>query len=134
MDNSIYTVLAKGWVIEHDVQDMYTVWAPDQRACGSLARALDTGVLSGRPYQDITIPPVVMRALARHGRAIECTPAFLRNVALGEYLLRAPFASEVYQRGAYDRAARRFSCVAVDDINKEIFLNPDSVVYIGFSF
>ena len=134
MDNSIITMLPKGWSIEHDEQDMYTVWAPDQRACGSLARALDTGVLSGRPYDDITIPPIVMRALARHGRAIECTPAFLRNVPPGEYLLRAPLAAEVYQRGDYDRAARRFACLSFDDSSKEVFLDPYAIVYIGFSF
>ena len=133
MDNSIYTVLAKGWVIEQDEQNMNTVWAPGEKGCGSLARALDTGTLSVGD-QDITIPPIVMRALARHGRAIECTPAFLRNVPPGEYLLRAPLAAEVYQRGGYDRAARRFACHSFDDSSKEIFLDPDAIVYIGFSF
>ena len=134
MDSSIITMLPKGWSIEHDDQDMHTVWTPDQKGCGSLARAIDTGILSGSDDLDISIPPIVMRALERHARSIECTPVFLRNVPPGEYLLRAPLAAEVYQRGDYDRAARRFACIAFEDSNKEIFLDPDSIVYIGFSF
>ena len=133
MDSSIITMLPKGWSIEHDDQDMYTVWSPGEKGCGSLARALDTGTLAVGD-SDIEIPPIVMRALARHGRALECTPVFLRNVPPGEYLLRAPLAAEVYQRGDYDRAARRFACIAFDDSNKEIFLDPDAIVYVGFSF
>jgi len=129
---AVTTVLPKGWTLEHD-DGFYTVYSPGQRYGGSIQCALESGSIIGKDG-DIEIPPIVLRALERHGRALECTPVFLRNVPPGEYLLRAPLAAEVYQRGDYDRAARRFACHSFDDSNKEIFLDPDSIVYVGFSF
>ena len=130
----IITKLPSGWSLEHDIDDgFYTVFSPGQKHGGSIQCALESGSIIGKDC-DIEIPPAVLRALERHGRALECRPVALRDVAPGDYLLRSPLAAEVYQRGDYDRAARRFSCVAFEDSNKEIFLDPDSIVYIGFSF
>ena len=124
--------LPQKWSLEHDGGE-YTVYSPGQQHGGSLGCALECGSIIGDD-SDIHIPPAVLRALECHGRAIEARPIPLRNVKPGDYILRSPLATTVYQRGDYDRAAGKFYCGAFDDISREIALSGDAIVYIGFSF
>lgn len=64
----------------------------------------------------------------------ECTATPLRATAPGEYVKRKPDAKTVYIRGAYDRATKTYSLTDAQDMNREIFLKPGTIVYIGFTY
>ena len=60
--------------------------------------------------------------------------ATLRNVKPGDFVRRKPDAKKTYVKGAYDKASKTFSLVDFDDMNREIFVKPSAVVYVGFDF
>ncbi len=62
------------------------------------------------------------------------TTKALRDVKPGEYFKRKPDARAVFVRGAYDRATKRISATDFDDINRELFIKPDALVVVGFTF
>lgn len=126
------TKLPSGWALEVD-GDISTVYSPGQRHGGSLGCALECGSIIGDD-SDIPIPPAVLRALVRHARALECRPVALRNVALGEFILRSPLASLVYTRGVYDKGARKYACADESDCSREVMLDGDAIVYVDFSY
>lgn len=61
-------------------------------------------------------------------------PATLRDTKRGEYIKRKPDAKTVYIRGAYDAATKRISLIDTEDMNRELFLKPSAVVYVGFTY
>jgi len=124
--------LPKQWTLEHDGDD-YTVYSPGQQHGGSLGCALECGSIIGDD-SDIHIPPVVLRALECHGRAIEARPVALRDVPPGEFILRSPLASKVYTRGVYDKGAKKYACADESDCSREVLLDGDAIVYVDFSY
>lgn len=64
----------------------------------------------------------------------EAKPVALKNVKSGDYIKRKADSKSVYIKGAYDRATKSFSCVDVDDMNKELFIKADKLVFIGFTY
>lgn len=62
------------------------------------------------------------------------TTKALRDVKPGEYFKRKPDARAVFVRGAYDRSSKRISATDFDDINRELFIKPAAVVFVGFTF
>lgn len=58
----------------------------------------------------------------------------IKNLKKGEFIKRTETAQRVYIKGDYDRATKTYSCIAYDDINQEIFIKADKVVFYGFTF
>jgi hypothetical protein len=65
-------------------------------------------------------------------RAVE-----LRSVKEGEYFRRKPNAKGEFIRNHYNRkdkfGAANFSCTSADDVSKEIFLKPSTIVYVEWN-
>jgi small nuclear ribonucleoprotein (snRNP)-like protein len=67
-------------------------------------------------------------------------PVRMRDVKKGDYLKRSPHTNVVYVRGEFVRdggwydGKGRYSCQDFDDWNKEVFINGNKIVYIGFTF
>lgn len=61
-------------------------------------------------------------------------PVKLRSVKEGGYFKRKPDAKKEYIRNHYNRkdafGPANFSCTDADNIGKEIFLKPDTIVYV----
>lgn len=61
--------------------------------------------------------------------------AKLSTLPIGEHFKRKPDAKKVYQRGAYDRATRRYVNTDCADVwGNGLALKGDTVVYIGFDY
>lgn len=58
----------------------------------------------------------------------------LSDVKRGDYVKRKPDAKAVYKRGDFDRASKSYALADTDDMNREIFLKADTLVYIGFTY
>lgn len=58
----------------------------------------------------------------------------LRDVKPGDFVRRKADAKTTYVKGAYDRASKTFSLTDFDDMNREIFLKPTTLVWVGFDF
>lgn len=61
----------------------------------------------------------------------------IKNLKKGEFIKRAikgQPSAQVYIKGDYDRATKSYSCIAYDDINKEIFIKATTKVFYGFTF
>lgn len=58
----------------------------------------------------------------------------LRHVGIGDILKRKPNAKTVFVVNHYDRASKTWSLSDWHDMNKEIFLKSDTLVYVGFEF
>lgn len=61
----------------------------------------------------------------------------IKNLKKGEFIKRAikgKPSEQVYIKGDYDRQTKSYSCIAYDDINKEIFIKADKIVFYGFTF
>ena len=58
----------------------------------------------------------------------------MRDVKKGEFIRRKPEAKATYIRGEYDRSNKDYSCTSFWNINKEIFIKPNTYVWIGFDF
>lgn len=64
----------------------------------------------------------------------ECTAITLRDTKRGEYIKRKPDAKTVWVRGEYDRTMKAYSLTDTDDMNREMWLKPSTLVYIGFTY
>jgi len=58
----------------------------------------------------------------------------LRHVGVGDILKRKPNAKTVFIVNHYDRASKTWSLSDWHDMNREIFLKSDTLVYVGFEF
>ena len=58
----------------------------------------------------------------------------MRDVKKGEFIRRKPEAKDTYIRGEYDRSNKDYSGTSFWNINKEIFIKPNTYVWIGFDF
>ena len=58
----------------------------------------------------------------------------LRHVGNGDLVKRKPDAKTVYVVNHYDRASKTYSLSDWNDMNREIFLKPSTMVYVGFTF
>lgn len=61
----------------------------------------------------------------------------IKNLKKGEYIKRSikgQPSERVYIKGDYDRATKSYSCIAFNDINQEIFIKADKMVFYGFTF
>ena len=53
---------------------------------------------------------------------------------IGDLIKRKPEAKEVYIINHYDEETDSYSCSAWSDMNKEIFIKSNKLVYVGFTF
>lgn len=60
--------------------------------------------------------------------------AKIKDLKKGEFIKRKADSNKVYIKGDYDRATKSFSCVEYEDINHEIFIKADKIVFYGFTF
>ena len=60
--------------------------------------------------------------------------ATIRDVKPGEFIRRKIDAKKTYVKGAYDRVSKTFALVDFDDMNREIFVKAETVVFVGFEF
>jgi hypothetical protein len=58
----------------------------------------------------------------------------LRELKTGEFFKRKEDANAVYCKGHYDIASKSFSAIKYDDINAEIFIKANKMVFVGFDF
>ena len=52
----------------------------------------------------------------------------------GEYIKRKPDSKKTYIRGAFCKISKAYSCVDFDDINNEIFIKSNTIVFVDFTF
>lgn len=67
----------------------------------------------------------------------EGTTTQIKNLKKGEFfkrIIKGQPTERVYIRGDYDRATKTYSAIAYDDINQEIFIKADKLVFIDFTF
>ena len=60
----------------------------------------------------------------------------LKDTVKGEFIKRSETANKVYLRGEYVRGTgyNKFSCTDTEDMNREIFLKGNAIVFIGFTY
>lgn len=58
----------------------------------------------------------------------------IKTVKSGDYIKRKADSKAVYIKGGYCRALKAYSCIDINDINKEIFIKGDKIVFIGFTY
>lgn len=58
----------------------------------------------------------------------------LRHCGNGDFIKRKPNAKKVFVINHYDRASKTWSLSDYEDMNNEIFLKSDTMVYVGFTF
>lgn len=58
----------------------------------------------------------------------------LKTLKKGEFFKKHINAKKIYIRGDYDHSTKRYSCIAFEDINNEIFLSGKKAVFIDFEF
>jgi small nuclear ribonucleoprotein (snRNP)-like protein len=58
----------------------------------------------------------------------------IKTIKKGEYIKRKPDAKAVYIRGEYCRISKAYSCIDADDMNREIFIKGDKIVFVGFTY
>lgn len=58
----------------------------------------------------------------------------LKDVKAGDYIKRKADAQTIYKKGAYDRSSKSYSCSDVDDMNREVFIKADKLVFVGFTY
>lgn len=62
----------------------------------------------------------------------------LKDLKPGAFFTRKPIEepkeNQVYLRGAYDRAQKKYECTNFGDMNKVIYLKGETIVYQGFTF
>lgn len=52
----------------------------------------------------------------------------------GEYIKRKPDSKKTYIRGAFCKISKAYSCIDCDDINSEIFIKSNTIVFVDFTF
>ena len=65
---------------------------------------------------------------------MQATTLTLKQVKAGDYIKRKIDAKAVFIKGVYDRATKSFSCIDTEDMNKEIFIKANKLVFIGFTY
>jgi len=58
----------------------------------------------------------------------------LKDVKRGEFIKRTPDTGKVYTKGEYDRGFKKYRCDDHDDISRDILLNGNTTVYVGFTY
>jgi len=58
----------------------------------------------------------------------------VRDVTKGDYVKRKIDSKAVYIKGDYDRATRSYELRDTSDISRSIYVKPDKVVVIGFTY
>ena len=62
----------------------------------------------------------------------------VKDLKMGEYFTLKPYSEptekQVYIRGEYDRAERKYECGKFDDISYSRLLKGNTVVYTDFTF
>jgi hypothetical protein len=68
----------------------------------------------------------------RHGAA-EATAihATVRDIKQGTYVKRRLDATKTYSRGEYCKSQKKFSLIDIDDVCREIFVKPDTILFIA---
>ena len=62
-------------------------------------------------------------------------PVKLKDVKKGEYVTRKPsYSATVFSKGDYCRSSKKYSLGYTNDINRELLLKGDTIVYIGFMY
>ncbi len=56
------------------------------------------------------------------------------DLVIGEFFKLKPESKKVYVRGEYLEEENRYSCTDFDDINRERFFKPETVIHTGFEF
>lgn len=61
----------------------------------------------------------------------------IKDLKKGEFFkrqIKGQPSDRVYIKGDYDRSTKTYSATAYDDINAEIFIKSNKLVYVGFTF
>lgn len=58
----------------------------------------------------------------------------IEDLKNGEYFKRKPTSKEIYQKGNYNRSAKKYSCTAESDFCKEIFIAKGKEVFTDFDY
>lgn len=62
----------------------------------------------------------------------------LKDLKKGDYFtgknIEYPTEKQVYIKGDYDRSLKKYRCINFSDISKEIFLKPDTEIFVDFIF
>ena len=58
----------------------------------------------------------------------------IKNLKKGEFIKRKADSKKVYIKGDYDRATKSYSCIDYENINHEIFIKANKIVFYGFTF
>jgi hypothetical protein len=58
----------------------------------------------------------------------------IQHVTKGDYVKRKTDSKAVYIKGDYCRIAKAYELRDADDINRSIYVKPDKVVVIGFTY
>lgn len=58
----------------------------------------------------------------------------LRHCVSGEFIKCTETAKTVWIRWHYDRGTKTFSLIDAEDCNREIFLKPSAMVWVGFDY
>jgi hypothetical protein len=61
-------------------------------------------------------------------------PSKISQTKNGEYIKRKPDSKKVYIRGAFCKISKAYSCIDFDDINNEIFIKSNTIVFVDFTF
>lgn len=64
----------------------------------------------------------------------ELTAIAIRHQGEGDLIKRQPDAKAVYVINHYDKESDSYSCSDYYDMNREIFIKSNKVVYVGFTF
>lgn len=58
----------------------------------------------------------------------------LNKISKNDYFKRKIDSNKIYKKSHYDRSTKTFSCFNVDDINNEIFIKSNKIVFTGFTY
>jgi hypothetical protein len=58
----------------------------------------------------------------------------IQHVTKGDYVKRKTDSKAVYIKGDYCRTAKAYELRDADDISRSIYVKPDKVVVIGFTY
>ena len=62
----------------------------------------------------------------------------VKQLKKGEFFTRRPIENptekQVFIRGEYDRAAKKYECARFDDISSAVYLSGDKEIFTDFTF
>ena len=74
----------------------------------------------------------------RYDNTSEMQNVPVRDIKAGTYVKRISKdgtpQNKVYIRGEYSRSTRRYELIDAEDINRAVYVKPDSLVHIGFTY